>query len=198
MLVQPAITKPGRRASIAMARHGVAEVLTGATVLIVAVAFLAFAIAHSGRTSGTGYELQARFDHIDGLNVGGDVRIAGVKVGTVTDAHIDPKTFSAVVTLTVRNGLELPKDTAATITSESLLGGKYISLSPGGDDTDLKPGQTISITQSSVSLEELLGKFIFSVTTLNNAKGGQSDGKTDGGEQSQTGHTDGALAPLPK
>ena len=187
MLVQPAITKPGRRASIAMARHGVAEVLTGATVLIVAGAFLAFAIAHSGRTSGTGYELQARFDHIDGLNVGGDVRIAGVKVGTVTDAHIDPKTFSAVVTLTVRNGLELPKDTAATITSESLLGGKYISLSPGGDDTDLKPGQTISITQSSVSLEELLGKFIFSVTTLNNAKGGQSDGKTDGGEQPQTG-----------
>ena len=159
-----------------MARHGVAEVLTGATVLIVAVAFLAFAVAHSGRTSGGGYELQARFDHIDGLNVGGDVRIAGVKVGTVTDAHIDPKTFSAVVTLTVRNGLELPKDTAATITSESLLGGKYISLSPGGDDTDLKPGQTIQITQSSVSLEELLGKFIFSVTTLNNAKGGQSDG----------------------
>jgi phospholipid/cholesterol/gamma-HCH transport system substrate-binding protein len=180
-----------------MGRHGVAEVLTGAIVLAVAVGFLAFAVAHSGRTAGSGYELHARFDHIDGLNVGGDVRIAGVKVGTVIDARIDPKTFGALVTLTVRNGLELPKDTAAAITSESLLGGKYISLSPGGDDTDLKPGQTITITQSSISLEELLGKFIFSVTTLNNAKGGQSDGKADGGNQPQTGTT-GGLAPLPK
>jgi phospholipid/cholesterol/gamma-HCH transport system substrate-binding protein len=181
-----------------MARHGVAEVLTGAIVLLVAVGFLAFAVAHSGRTSGSGYALQARFDHIDGLNVGGDVRIAGVKVGTVTEERIDPKTFSAVVTLTVRDGLDLPKDTAAAITSESLLGGKYISLSPGGDDATLKPGQTITITQSSVSLEELLGKFIFSVTTLNNAKGDQSDGKPDGGDQSKTGNTGGGLAPLPK
>jgi phospholipid/cholesterol/gamma-HCH transport system substrate-binding protein len=181
-----------------MARHGVAEVLTGAIVLLVAIGFLAFAIAHSGRTVGSGYSLQARFDHIDGLNVGGDVRIAGVKVGTVTEEELDPKTFSATVTLTVRNGLELPKDTAAAIISESLLGGKYISLAPGGDDTNLKPGQTITITQSSVSLEELLGKFIFSVTTLNNAKGGQSDGKTDGGNQSQTGNDGGGLAPLPK
>jgi phospholipid/cholesterol/gamma-HCH transport system substrate-binding protein len=181
-----------------MGRHGVAEVLTGAIVLIVAVGFLAFAVAHSGRTAGSGYSLQARFDHIDGLNVGGDVRLAGVKVGTVTEARIDPKTFNAVVTLTVRDGLELPKDTAASITSESLLGGKYISLSPGGADTDLKPGETITITQSSVSLEELLGKFIFSVTTLNSGKSGQSDGKTDGGNQSQTGNTGGGLAPLPK
>jgi phospholipid/cholesterol/gamma-HCH transport system substrate-binding protein len=194
-----------------MARHGVAEVLTGALVLLVAVAFLAFAVAHSGRTAGSGYDLQARFDHIDGLNVGGDVRLAGVKVGTVTSERIDPKTFSAVVTLTVRDDIKLPKDSGASITSESLLGGKYISLSPGGDDADLKPGQTITVTQSSVSLEELLGKFIFSVTSLN---GGKSDGKTDGGSASsgstQSGNSAGgnpgggnsggagALAPLPK
>jgi phospholipid/cholesterol/gamma-HCH transport system substrate-binding protein len=176
-----------------MGRHGVAEVLTGAIVLVVAVGFLAFAVSHSGRTAGSGYALQARFEHIDGLNVGGDVRIAGVKVGTVTELHIDPKTFTAIVTLTVRDGIELPKDTAAAITSESLLGGKYISLSPGGDDTDLKPGQTITVTQSSVSLEELLGKFIFSVTSLNSAK----DGKT-GGDPSQSGNPGGGLTPLPK
>jgi phospholipid/cholesterol/gamma-HCH transport system substrate-binding protein len=192
-----------------MGRHGVAEVLTGAVVLVVAIGFLAFAIAHSGRMSGAGYSLQARFDHIDGLNVGGDVRIAGVKVGTVTEARIDPKTFNAVVTLTVRDGLELPKDSAASITSESLLGGKYISISPGGDDTVLKPGQSLTITQSSVSLEELLGKFIFSVTTLNGGKSGQKGSQSDS-EQSQdgTGGGDGgnngggtgggALAPLPK
>jgi phospholipid/cholesterol/gamma-HCH transport system substrate-binding protein len=186
-----------------MGRHGVAEVLTGAIVLVVALAFLAFAVAHSGRTAGSGYTLQARFDRIDGLNIGGDVRIAGVKVGTVTDEYIDPKTFSAVVTLSVRNGLELPKDTGASITSESLLGGKYISLSPGGDETNLKPGQMITITQSSVSLEELLGKFIFSVTSLNGGKSGQgqqggdqSQGSAPQGSQGSAGG--GALAPLSK
>jgi phospholipid/cholesterol/gamma-HCH transport system substrate-binding protein len=184
-----------------MARHGVAETLTGAAVLVVAVAFLAYAVAHSGRTAGSGYSLQARFDHIDGLNVGGDVRIAGVKVGTVTEQRIDPKTFSAIVTLTVRNDIQLPKDSAASITSESLLGGKYISLSPGGDDADFKPGDMITITQSSVSLEELLGKFIFSATSLSSSKqpadpsqdGGTQGGNTQGGN-TQGGNTQGGSA----
>lgn len=177
-----------------MGRHGVAETLTGALVLVVAIAFLAYAVAHSGRTTGSGYTLQARFDHIDGLAIGGDVRIAGVKVGTVTDERIDPKTFVAIVTLTVRDDITLSKDTGAAITSESLLGGKYISLSPGGDDTDLKPGQTITVTQSSVSLEELLGKFIFSVTSLNN---GQKDARQNGGEPSQDGTAGGGSGGLP-
>ncbi len=159
-----------------MARHGVAETVAGAAVLAVALGFLAYAILHSGRSVTSGYPLTASFDHIDGLNVGGDVRIAGVKVGSVTSERIDPKTFQAIVTLSVRDGIELPTDTAAEITSESLLGGKYINLSPGGADADLKPGQAITITQSSVSLEQLLGKFIFSVTTLNNAKAGGTDG----------------------
>ncbi len=159
-----------------MGRHGVAETLTGAVVLLVAIAFLAYAVAHSGRTAGSGYPLMANFDHIDGLATGSDVRIAGVKVGAVTNEQIDPKSFLAIVSFTVQDNIQLPKDTGAAITSESLLGGKYISLSPGGDSTNLKPGQTITITQSSISLEELLGKFIFSVTSLNSQKGNQSDG----------------------
>jgi phospholipid/cholesterol/gamma-HCH transport system substrate-binding protein len=193
-----------------MGRHGVAETLTGALVLVVALAFLAYAVAHSGRTAGSGYTLEARFDHIDGLSVGADVRIAGVKIGTVTEARVDPKSFVAIVSLTVRDDIQLPKDSAASIVSESLLGGKYISLSPGGDDTDLKPGQTIAITQSSVSLEELLGKFILSVTSLNGSKDGQSaanksDGKSGGSDQQPGGQQpggqpsgSGALAPLSK
>jgi phospholipid/cholesterol/gamma-HCH transport system substrate-binding protein len=183
-----------------MGRHGVAETLTGALVLLVALAFLAYAVAHSGRAAGSGYTLNARFDHIDGLTVGSEVRIAGVKVGNVTSERIDPKTFVAEVAMTVQNDIQLPKDSAASIVSESLLGGKYISLSPGGDDTNLKPGGMITITQSSVSLEELLGKFIFSVTSLNNAKGG--DGKPDGPPGQQAGQPAGGgigvLAPLPK
>ncbi len=146
-------------------RRGLAEVLTGAVVLAVAAGFLIFAITHSGRGTASGYRLTARFDRIDGLAVGSDVRIAGVKVGAVTDAQIDPESFLAVVTLTVRPDIQLPRDSSAEITSESLLGGKYLSLSPGGDGTMLKPGQTITITQSSISLEQLLGKFIFNMTT---------------------------------
>ena len=178
-----------------MGRHGIAETLTGALVLAVALIFLAYAVAHSGRTVGAGYTLQARFDHIDGLAVGGDVRIAGVKVGTVTEERIDPKTFDAIVSMSVRDDIRLPKDTGASITSESLLGGKFISLSPGGDDTDLKPNQMITVTQSSVSLEELLGKFIFSVTSLNGSKDGKSDGKPNAGDQPKAAGGGNNLAP---
>jgi phospholipid/cholesterol/gamma-HCH transport system substrate-binding protein len=178
-----------------MGRHSVAEVITGAFVLVIAIGFLAFAVSHSGRTVGSGYTLHASFAHIDGLNVGGDVRIGGVKVGTVTDERLDPKSFEAVVTMSIQDGIELPKDTGAAITSESLLGGKYISLSPGGDTTNLKPGQSITITQSAVSLEELLGKFIFSVTSLNS---GKSDGSSGGGQSGGQQNSGGGLPPLGK
>ncbi len=149
-----------------MARHGIAEILTGAFVLLAAVGFLVFAMAHSGKPSRTGYQLHAKFDHIDGLNEGADVRIAGVKVGSVLATGVDPKSFLAEVTLTVRDDIHLPKDTGAEVASESLLGGKFLNLSPGGDLADLPPGGTITITQSSISLEQLLGKFIFSASSL--------------------------------
>jgi phospholipid/cholesterol/gamma-HCH transport system substrate-binding protein len=169
-----------------MARHGVAETLTGGVVLLIAGGFLAYAVAHSGRATGEGYPLTAQFDKIDGLAVGADVRIGGVKVGSVTGEYIDPKSYQAIVSLTVQDNIKLPKDTAAIITSESLLGGKYITLAPGGEATDLKPGAMITITQSSVSLEELLGKFIFSVTQLNSSKK-EGDSTAPSGGSSQSG-----------
>lgn len=163
-----------------MAGRNVGEVLVGAGVLVVAAGFLAYALTHSGRAATSGYALQASFDHIDGLAPGADVRIAGVKVGAVTDAKIDPKSYNAVVTLTVQDGLEVPKDSSAEVTSDGLLGGKYLSISPGGDATNLKPGERIAITQGSVSLEQLLGKFIFSVTNMNNAGKKPDAAKPDG------------------
>jgi phospholipid/cholesterol/gamma-HCH transport system substrate-binding protein len=148
-----------------MNRRSFAEVATGAVVLLVAAAFLGYAVANSGRSATSGYTLYAKFDHIDGMAVGADVRIAGVKVGSVNQERIDPQSFQAVVGLSVRDDIRLPKDTGAIITSESLLGGKYLSLQPGGDETMLQPGQSLTITQSSISIEELLGKFIFSMTS---------------------------------
>ena len=106
-----------------------------------------------------------------------------------------------MVGLTVRNDLKLPKDSSAVVTSESLLGGKYLALSPGGDEAMLQPGQTITITQWSISLEDLLGKFIFSASSLTTGgKGGQSGSGqgagTTGGGASGGGATGGGLPPL--
>lgn len=152
-----------------MQKRSLAELLTGAVVLVVAGVFLVYAVTGSGRslTGGPGVSLTARFDRIDGLAAGADVRLAGVKVGQVVAQRIDPETFLAVLTLRVDPALRLPSDTSAEIQSEGLLGGKYIALVPGGSDRILRDGGEITITQSAVSLESLLGRFIFSVTEMN-------------------------------
>jgi phospholipid/cholesterol/gamma-HCH transport system substrate-binding protein len=152
-----------------MKGRSLAEVATGAVILAVAATFLAYAILHSGRgaANGDGILLRARFDRIDGISNGADVRIAGVKVGSVTANRIDPETFGAELTFRVDRSLRLPDDTSAEITSEGLLGGKYVSLVPGGSEKLLTDGGRITETQGSVSLESLLGRFIFSVTQMN-------------------------------
>jgi phospholipid/cholesterol/gamma-HCH transport system substrate-binding protein len=155
-----------------MQKRSLAEILTGAVVLAVAIAFLAYAVMGSGRAlSSGGMSLTARFDRIDGLAQGADIRIAGVKVGQVVAQRIDPASFLAVLTLRVDPGLRLPADTSAEIQSEGLLGGKYVALVPGGAERILADGGEITITQSAVSLESLLGRFIFSVTEMNQGRG---------------------------
>jgi phospholipid/cholesterol/gamma-HCH transport system substrate-binding protein len=143
-------------------RANVVEAVIGAVVLAIAGFFLHYAYysGHAGRNGG--YELTAKFDRIDGLILGNEVRLSGVKVGTIQSITIDPATFMAVVTLSVRHDLKLPQDTIAEIVSESFMGGKYIALVPGGAEENLKPGDAIAYTQSSISFESLIGKFLFS------------------------------------
>jgi phospholipid/cholesterol/gamma-HCH transport system substrate-binding protein len=178
-----------------MIRRNLAEVLTGLVVLIAAIGFLVYAIANSGRAAvGGGYPLYAKFNNVAGLTVGSDVRMAGVKIGVVDDETIDPKTYLAEVRMTIRRGVELPKDSSIEVASESLLGGEYLSVQPGGDTETLQPGQSITITQGAVSLQDLLGKFIFSATNMVNAMTG-SGGK-GGGQPGQNGSaTPGAQQP---
>ena len=156
-----------------MAQRSLAETLTGAVVLIVAVSFLGYAVANTGRTPVSGYTLHASFERIDGLAVGADVRLAGVKVGSIASARVDPKTYQAEVTFTVQDAVKVPRDTSAEITSDGLLSGKYLALVPGGEEAMIAPGGTVTITQSAVSLEQLLGKFIFSVSNLSSQQGQQ-------------------------
>jgi len=156
-----------------MARHSAIEIVTGAAVLLVAGGFLVFAVANTGQKFGAeGYRLNATFDHADGLSVGADVRIAGVKVGSIQTIALNPKTYLADISFTVQDGVKLTDDSSATISTDGLLGGKYLALATGGDDKFLQPGGLITITQGSVNLEALIGKYIFGGT------GGKSGGST--------------------
>ena len=143
-------------------RGNVIETVMGAVVLVVAALFLFFAYNTSQLRSVQGYELTANFEHIDGIRDGSDVRISGIKVGSVLATTLDPKTFLATVRMSVEPSVKLPDDTVAEIVSSGLLGDKYLSLVPGGSDKLIAAGGKIKYTQSSVSLEHLIGQMIFS------------------------------------
>jgi phospholipid/cholesterol/gamma-HCH transport system substrate-binding protein len=137
------------------------EVFAGAAVLAAAVAFVFYATQSTGFSgSSATYNLTASFRSVEGITLGSDVRMAGVKVGTITSLELNPKTFFADATVSVKKGLELPDDSAILISSEGLLGGNFIELVPGGSETNLAPGAEIEDTQGSVSLISLLMKFV--------------------------------------
>ena len=149
-----------------MAQRNLTELIAGAAVLLVAAGFLGYAVANTGRTTVSGMSLHARFDRIDGLAVGADVRLAGVKIGSITATRIDPATFQAIVTMSVQPGLKLPRDSSAEIASDGLIGGKSLAIVPGGAEKYIPDGGEFTVTQSAASLEQLLGKFIFGVSEL--------------------------------
>ena len=144
--------------------RNIVETIVGALVLLVAGVFVFYAFAKSDRSGPTGYEVLARFDRIDGLKRGADVTVSGVKVGSVTGFELDPKTYQAVVRMSVASGVELPIDTNAKVISESLLGGMVVVLEPGGDKQMIKNGGEIDKTQGAVPLSELIAKFMFGST----------------------------------
>lgn len=138
-----------------------AETLIGAVVLVVAGGFLLYAANTADvNLDGSGYELVAKFRKAEGIDVGGDVRIAGVKVGSVSGMTLDTTTYAARITLVVDREVKVPEDSLAKITSASLLGDSYIAIDPGGADLMLEPGEELTYTQSSVSVGDLIGKFI--------------------------------------
>ncbi|MEM7720197.1 MAG: outer membrane lipid asymmetry maintenance protein MlaD [Pseudomonadota bacterium] len=142
--------------------ENVTEVLTGGAVLSVAVGFLVYAGQVGGIGVGTaGLDTyNASFRSAEGIGVGTDVRLAGVKVGSVTDMSLDPATFRAETSFTLQNDVALPDDTAIVVSSEGLLGGSFLELLPGGSPFNLEPGAEITDTQSSVSIIQLLLRFV--------------------------------------
>lgn len=138
-----------------------AELLAGGAVLAAAVAFLLYAGQSTGMSSdGGSYLLRASFRSVEGITVGADVRLAGVKVGTVTHLELNPQTYFADATVSLQNSVLLPTDSAILISSEGLLGGNFVELVPGGAPDNLAPGDEIEDTQGAVSLISLLMKFV--------------------------------------
>lgn len=137
------------------------ETLLGAVVLAVAIGFVVFAYTRSSVATVSGYEITARFDRVDGLADGADVRIGGIKIGSVIEQRLDPASYRAVLRMSIEETVLLPADSTAAVASEGLLGGKFIDVQPGGDDAMLADGGRIEFTQSSLLLEELIGRFAF-------------------------------------
>lgn len=154
------------------------ETVLGAVVLVVAVIFFGFSYSAASVGNVSGYEIKARFTGLGGLAIGDSVQISGVKIGSVARIELIPDDYRAMVTMAIDDSVKLPTDTSALISSESLLGGKYMELQPGADEEMMKAGDEITITQSPQNLEQLLGKFIFSVDS---AKKGGDDAAADEG-----------------
>lgn len=139
------------------------EFLVGLFVLLglAAIAYLTVKLGAGSMIGGDSYMLEARFTSVSGLNVGSNVVVAGVPVGRVESIRVEPSEYTAIVTLKVMAGLNLPTDSMASIKTTGLIGDKYVSLSPGAEDSYLEAGARITMTEAAVDLESLIGKMAF-------------------------------------
>lgn len=140
------------------------ETIMGIVVLIVAVFFLLFAYRVSDLQVIKGYELNAKFLKVGGLNIGSDVRINGIKVGTVVSQKLDNADYMVDVTLSIAPNIKLPNDSSASIVGDGLVGDKFIKIEPGRSKEYLHEGDTFGNTKDFKSLEDMVGEIIFMVT----------------------------------
>lgn len=154
-------------------RNSTVETLIGAAVVAIAAGFFLFAYQNSGRSSVAGtYRLVAEFDNAEGVNVGTDVRMAGVKIGTVLTMALNPDNYQATVGMAIDPMLAITEDATAKVTSEGLLGSKFIALEQGGAEQKLADGGTISNTQGAVDIWSLISQAMFE------REGGSKSGDT--------------------
>jgi phospholipid/cholesterol/gamma-HCH transport system substrate-binding protein len=150
-----------------MQQSNIAETIIGAIVVAVAVGFLAFTYTRTGSGSLSGYELNARLPKVDGLGIGTDVRLAGIKIGTVTDLTLDPKTYLVTVHMNVRDDIKIPSDSSVLVTSSGFLGSQYLSITPGGDQKMMAQGEFFESVQGSIDLMSMVGRFATGGSTTN-------------------------------
>ena len=139
------------------------EAIVGAFVTIISVVFLFFGFSTMKIQNSDSYNVSAIFNRIDGIKIGSDIRMSGIKIGTVVSQELDNSSFEAKVLMSIDSKILIPDDSSAKITSDGLLGGNYISIEPGGSDIYLLNNEEIFFTQGSVDLIGLVGEALFSV-----------------------------------
>ena len=139
------------------------EVIVGLFFIVGIAAFAYLTIMLGGKsiTNSDNYELTARFTSTAGLKNGAPVEIAGVPIGKITAIDFDPEAYQSVVTLSLQPNVKVQEDAIASVRSTGLIGSKILQISPGGAEDILEPGDEIEETEPSVSLEELISKYIF-------------------------------------
>lgn len=158
-------------------RRNVIETIMGAAVLLIAAIFVVFAFSSTGVGTVNGYRVTASFDNAQGITAGTDVRMSGVKIGTVMQQKLNPETYFADITMSIDESIELPADTSARIVPEGLLGGNYINLEPGGAEDTIPQGGRIQYTQGAVNLVDMIGRLMFSSgENSSNSQGGAVPG----------------------
>ena len=144
-------------------RRNMIETIMGAVVLLVAISFVILAFQSTGTVNtARGYTVTAEFDDVSGITPGTEVRMAGVKVGSVLSQALDPETYFATVSMQINDGIQLPMDSSIRIIPDGLLGGNFMAIEPGGDEEMIEPGGSIQHTQGVINVVDLLGRFIFS------------------------------------
>ena len=147
-------------------KQGTFETLIGFAVIAIAVIFFTFAYTTSGYSSHpNGYNLTADFQNIDGITKGADVKLAGIKIGIVEDISIEDETFYAILKLKISDDMHIPNDSSAIISTSGLIGSKFIKINPGSSDENFKNGGKVKFTQSTMNIEELVGKLVYSMTS---------------------------------
>ena len=151
-------------------KHSVLEVVLGFLVLLAFSLCLYWALANKGEVKGHTYNIDANFADATGLSLGSEVKISGVGIGKVVKFSLDPKQYSAIVTMAISNTIKIPTDSSAKVISAGFLGEKFVAISPGVDEEYLQENGTITFTQSTLGLEELLSKFLFGMSNDNKKK----------------------------
>ena len=141
-------------------QRDLAETLTGAVVLLVAVGFLVYVASFSGGHGTSHYALQATFPRADGVAAGSEVRLAGIRVGSVRRIRVDPESYLASAELAIRSDLRIPADSSAEIRADGLLGGGHVAIVPGAEDRMLAAGSSFTFTQGSVGIMDLIARML--------------------------------------
>lgn len=147
-------------------KQGAIETIVGFAVICVAALFFAFSYKVSSYSKNSdGYVLKASFQNVEGLSEGNDVKLSGIKIGYIDSLILEKDTYFAVVNLRIDKDVQIPSDSTAIVSTNGLLGGKYLRINAGAAEDTLKNNDKLKFTQSSLNIEDIISKLMYSITS---------------------------------